>query len=272
MPERVIIAAAKQSRRVYRAGAAVLERGGPITSVIFKAVLFGLLLLYVQGSGFAGWPTFLFVATAIVCYAQPVSKTFAFGTSLFLLISLSLLLTSRFTITLPVTMHASALGEFLFAAILGFLFFILLGIKNVVFARRRQWYAILFVALIYGISLVFFTSGITGSVWRSTGLLAIFMYLLFREYFSAQDHPKSRALLVTSLSLTLLTIELAWVINLLPLGFSKSASVLTLLSIVSASITDRYVRGALSARFLRMSFLLVIALTAIIFWSSNWAI
>ena len=272
MPERVIFAAAKHTRRAYRAASDVWGRGGALAPVIFKAVLFGLLLLYVQGSGFAGWPTFLFVAVAIVCYAQPVSRAFSFGTSLFLIISLALLLTSRFTITLPVPMHTSALGQFLFAAIFGFLFFILLGIKNLVLARRRQWYAVLFVALVYGISLLFFTSGITSSVWRGTVLLAFFTFLLFREYFIAQEHSKSRALLVTTLSLTLLTIELAWVINLLPLGFSKGASVLTLVSMMGAGITDRYVRGTLSARFLRLSFLLVIALVVIIFWSSRWVI
>ena len=272
MPERVIIAAAKHSQRAYRATAKVWERGGPLAPLILKGALFGLLLLYVQRTGFAPWPVFLFLLVTVVSYMQPVFRTFSLSTSLFLMLSLSLLLTSRFTITLPAAMHASAFGELLFAGMFGSLFFVLLGIKNMVLVRRPQWYAVLFIALVYGISLLFFTSGVTSSIWQGVLLLGLFTYLLFREYFRVQDHAKSRALKVIGLCLTLLVIELAWVIGLLPLGFSKSASVLTLMTMMAAGITDRYLRGTLTARFLRLSLGLVVVLTTVIFLSARWTI
>lgn len=272
MPERVIIAAARTTHHAIRATKVAWERSGPLTSVIVKALLFGLCLWYVQGSGFAFTPTLLFVAVAIVAYMQPISKTFTFSTSFFLVVTLALLLTSRFVITLPIRLHAGLAGELLFSAAFGFLFFMLLGIKNMALVRRREWHIVLFIALIYGISLLFFTSFTDLHPWRSVLLLGLFAFLLYREYFSVQEHAKSRALMLIALSLTMLTIELAWAISLLPLGFSKEASVLTLFAMMTAGATDRYLRGTLTARFLRLSGGLVVLLIAVTFASAEWRI
>ncbi len=272
MPERVIISAARTTHRAFRVLQAVWKRGGPLTPVIAKAIIFGLLLLYVQASDFAVWPTFLLVIVATVSYMQPVSKTFTFSTSFFLVLALALLLTSRFVITLPIQMHAGAIGELLFAVSFGFLFFMLLGIKNMTLSRRREWHIVLFIALIYGISLLYFTSLTHQHPWRNGLLIGLFAFLLYREYFLTQEHAKSRALTLISLTLTLLTIELAWVISLLPIGFSKEASVLTLFAMVIASVVDRYLHGTLTARFLRLSAALVVVLITVIFVSARWFI
>jgi hypothetical protein len=272
MPERILIAAARGSHRALRKTQQVWERGGPLTSIVVKGVLFSLLLFYVQGTGFATWPTLLFSAVALISYFQPIMKRFTFGTSLILLIALALLVTSRFTITLPVQLHAGTLGQLIFAAAFGFLFAILLGIKNIVLVRRRQWYTILFIAQVYSICLLFFTTLNPIPSWRGMLVMAACIYMLLREYWQAQDHSPSRALTVTTLAISLLSIEMAWVICLLPLGFSKAASLLTLTIIMAAGIVDRYVRGNLHARFLRNSLLLFLALVVIMFYSVRWTI
>jgi hypothetical protein len=272
MPERVIIAAVRTTHRAVRVTQVAWVKSGPLTPSIVKAILFGLLLWYVQGSGFALWPVFLFVFTAVLSYIQPVSKTFTFSTSFLLVVALALLLTSRFVITLPIQMHAGVIGELLFAGAFGFLFFMLLGIKNMVLSRRREWHIVLFIALIYGISLLFFTSLTNQHPLKNSILIGLFAFLLYREYFLTQEHAKSRALTLISLTLTLLTVELAWVISLLPMGFSKEASVLTLFAMMIASIVDRYLRGTLTARFLRLSTLLVVVLVSVILVSAQWLI
>lgn len=267
-----MIAAARRGKHAIIKANQIWQQGGPLTPIIFKAAIFGLLLWYVQAANFAFWPTFFFSLLSLVFYMQPVSKAFTFGTSFLLVVALALLLTSRFVITLPIEMHAGLLGQLLFAAAFGFAFFVLLGIKNVVLVERRQWHVVLFIGLIYGISLLFFVSLTNLHPWRNALLLGLFAYLLYREYFSAQEHPKTRALTLISLALTLVTIELAWVISLLPLGFSKEASVLTLFAMMIASATDRYLRGTLTARFLRLSGALVLVLVSVIFSSVGWQI
>jgi hypothetical protein len=169
-------------------------------------------------------------------------------------------------------MHTGAAGQWVFATAFGFLFFILLGIKNVTLVRRREWHTVLFIALVYGISLLFFTSITNGNPWVDVLLLGLFSYLLLREYFVIQEHVKSRALTVITLTLSLLIIEVAWAISLLPLGFSKAASVLTLLAMMSAGVTDRYLRGTLTARFLRLSLIVVLVLIVLVFLSVRWKI
>lgn len=203
---------------------------------------------------------------------QPVFKAFTLKTSLIVILALAILLTSRFTIALPVALHASSLGQLLFSVVFGFLFFILLGIKNVILVRRREWYAVLFIALVYGISLLFFTGTTADHILRDLIFLAVFSYFLFREYFGIQEHPYHRALTVTTLTITVLMLELAWGISLLPLGFSKSASMLTLCAIILAGIIERYIRGTLTARFLRLTLVLFVTLVIIVFFSVRWVI
>jgi len=270
--DELVINATRSAYRLVQSIRNLWRRGGSLLPPIFKSVIFGLLLFYVQGSGFASWPVFVFVVFTIVSYMQPVSKAFTLGISLVTIPSLSLLLTSRFTISLPVQLHASALGQLLFAAAFGFLFFMMLGIKNVILVRRSQWYSVLFIALIYGISLLFFTSIHGPHALRDFILLFVFFYLLLKEYFVVQGYPYDRALKVVTLTETLLLIQIAWVLSLLPLGFSKAASLLALLLMMLAGITDRYLRGTLSARFLRLSLILFIVLTTVIFISVRWII
>lgn len=272
MPERVIIAAAQKTHAAFKVGERLWRRGGPLLPPAVKSLLFAAVLLYAQRSGFSAWSLFLLIAVAAVSYMQPVFKTFSFGTSFLLTTALSVLLTSRFTITLPVSMHAGLIGQILFSLAFGFLFFMLLGIKNVIFVRRQQWYTVLFIALVHGISLLFFTSLGAVHPWRDTILLALFMYLLLREYFATQEYATNRAQTVITLTLTLMLVETAWALSLLPLGFSKAASVLTLIGMMSASATSRYIRGTLTARFLRTNFVLLAVLVGIIFASVRWVI
>ncbi len=269
MPERIIIAAARGSHRAAQAAQRLLKRGGPLTPIIIKAIIFGLLLLYVQAAQFSFWPIVLFVLVALFLYSQPVFKAFTFTTSLFLVLALSLLLTSRFTITVPGELGGA--GEWLFAAGFSFLFFLLMGIKNFALVRRPQWYAVLFIVLTYGIGLLLFTS-ISTSPLPSMILFALFTALLIREYFDLAEHRRSRALFVIVLTLSLVLAESAWALSLLPIGFAKAASALTLFSMMTVGIVDRYLGGTLSARFLRVNLSLIIGLTAIIFLSSRWII
>ncbi len=272
MPERVIIAAAKTVGVALRTTEKLWGRGGPLLPVIFKGLLFGVLLFGVQRSGFAGWPVFFLLLVALVSYVQPVFRTFSFGTSLLLTLSLSLLLTSRFTIALPGAEGTGMFGQFVFSAVFGFLFFVLLGIKNFVLVNRKQWYSLIFVALFYGVSMLFFTS-ISGSTpWRDVLLLGFFIYLLLREYFITQEHPKNRGLLIITLCITLMLVELAWALSVLPLGFSKAASALTLIGMVASGVTERYLTGALTARFIRLTVSLVLVLIGILFLSAQWTL
>lgn len=272
MPERVLIAAATKTYTASQYLAQQWRRGGPLVPLVVKALLFAVALLYVQQEIFSVWSLFVLLLVAVVSYMQPVFKTFTFSTSFFLLVSLSILLTSRFTITLPVALHASFLGQLLFAVAFGFLFFVLLGIKNVVFVRRQQWYSILFIAMVLGISLLFFTSAGGVHPWRDTLLFMLFTYLLLREYFRAQEYAASRGLVVIALTFTAILVEAAWAISVLPLGFSKSASLLTLLGMMGASSIDRYIHGTLTGRFIRTNIVLLLVLIGILFGSVRWTI
>lgn len=246
---------------------------GPIAPLTFKAVLFGGTLWYAQASEFTLGSILLFLTVAIVCYLQPVFKTLHYSASCMVLLAVALLLTSRFTITLPGNLlYASGLGQLAFAAAFAIIFFALLGIKNMTLSRRYGWYTLVYVALVYGVELLFFAwsrqlHAITGML-----LLYAFIYVLVREYFVFYGHTKGRLITVIAATISVLAAQLAWVATSLPLTFSNSASLLTLIVLLATALIERYLRGALSARTLRFNGILFVILVVLIAIATRWTI
>jgi len=254
------------------AGQRLWRRGGERANLIFKSSIFGLLLWRVQIVEFSvGWVA-IFLISTLFMYLQPVTKPFTLKTSFLLVIFLSLLLTSRFTITLPLEFHAGTLGQLLFSVVFGFLFFILIGSKNTLLVRWHEWHMVLFIALMYGVNLLFFTSTLNPGAWTSLLIFGLFIYWLIREYFVIQGHATLQTTAIITLTITLGLIELVWVVSLLPLGFSKGASLMTLIAMLIVGVIDRYLRGVLTARWLRLSGALFIFLVSLIFISVNWVL
>ncbi len=246
---------------------------GQISTVLLvKAVIFGLLLLYVQSRDFALLPAFIFVAAAFVMYMQPLFRTFSVLVSWTALVSLCLFVTSQFAIAFRETVFAAHLptGMVLFSIFFGFLFYLLLGIKNMMFLRRKQWYYVLNLAVLYlGFGLFFNAGSGVSFVLKSLGLF-FFVALLVREFFKFHEQENSRLRAVAILIAAFVIMQFAWAITLLPIGFSSSASLLVALSFILTEYIQRYLQGDLSARFIRLNLLFLLTLICVIFFSSTW--
>lgn len=261
--------------RSYRATARVMawwEGLGSLAGPVSKAVIFALLLFWVQQSSFSFWSTTLFTIAALLFYMQPVHKPFILKGSLILILTTALLLTSRFTIVLPIEFHAGIYGQLLFALVFAFLFFTLLAVKNGVIVRRREWQMVLFVGLIYSVNLLFFTALTASSGWGIGLIFVLCTYFLCYEYLSSHEECARRPIVAASAVFTLLLLELGWSASLLPLGFSKAASMLSLIAVIMIGAFDRYQRGALTAQWLRMSFVIFCLLIGLLFWSIRWTV
>lgn len=248
-------------------------KAGPLTTAnAIKAVAFGLLLLYVQFSHFGAWPVIVFVGFALVAYVQPAVNGGALFTSLIALLTLSLLVTSRFVIVFSDPALASRLptGIALFSIGFAFLFYILLGIKNLLFVHRREWHYVLYLLLFYFICSVFFSAGfITAFGWK---LLAFFAgaVLLVREFLKFQEHTHNRLVALCSWIAAFIVTQAAWALSLLPLSFSMAASLMIVLIYTISEVLSRYLHNTLTARFLRWSSFAFVALFVIISLMAQW--
>ena len=94
------------------------------SALLLKSAVYALLIVYVVKNNFAWFPVSIFLIGSFALYVQPVFKTIPYLFSFVLLIASTLL-------SLAVFGEAVPLG--ILALIFAFLFYLLLGIKQVVF-------------------------------------------------------------------------------------------------------------------------------------------
>ncbi|PIR86652.1 MAG: hypothetical protein COU11_04025 [Candidatus Harrisonbacteria bacterium CG10_big_fil_rev_8_21_14_0_10_49_15] len=250
-----------------------------VQPIFWKALTFTLFFLILEVEQFPVLLVIIFVIVAFILYAKPLFKTRSLLVSFVVLIPLSLLVASRFAISfepagLPTTISFSAWA---FALLFGLLFYIMLGIKYLVFIRRKEAYHFLHLALFYLAFVLYFSATPThiASVIGHSLIMIIFTLLMLREFFSIvsiTDQSQANTARIARWVLVLLILQALWVINLLPIEFSNAASLATLFAFIIIEITRRYFENGLSARFLRWNFLVFITLTGLIFLTSQWTL
>lgn len=229
------------------------------------------------------------------------SKSFAFGTLLLLFYArdfnffwfAALIMTASFLYFRPSLNNWLYLGSFIsllsLAAVAGnfmpqnwlvilapiffsFLFYLLLGVKNLIFIHRKNWYYLLSSALFYALFMAFFLSSKAEFfIFKLGGLLLILLILLgeFLKIFITA-YPKRRVLVCWALSL--LVIELIWAVSFLPLGFLNSAN-LTLLSLLFlVSLTTHHFNGTLKRKVVLSNTAIFVLLSLLIFATSRFSI
>lgn len=243
---------------------------GSLYPAVIKATIFGLAVLAVEMYGFPWIMSFGFVVLALILYFNPLANARRlFFTFLFLLI-FTFLITTKFAIDVPKTdMLFSAVA---FAAFFGVLFYLLIGIKQLLFIRRAQAYYLLYLSILYQGFLLYFASEKTDALPAiiKSLLLILFLFHIIREFFRINNQEKNRLLTATVFTLTLVNLEVIWAISLLPIEFTSAASLATLFAFLSTEIIRRYFQEGLTAKFLRYSLLVFIFLSMIILVFSRW--
>ena len=192
--------------------------------------------------------------------------------SLAALLALALLVTSRFVIVFSDPRLAAHLptGIVLFAIAFGFLFYILLGIKNLLLRHRRQWQYVLYLCLFYFGFSIFFSAGPGIPFLARSIILFIGSALLLREFFKFQEHGHQRLITTSAWLLAFLVTQCAWALSLLPFRFSAAASLMIVIVYSLSEITSRYLHGNLTARFLRINSFIFLGFFLLIFFTTHW--
>lgn len=226
-----------------------------------KAAIFAAGLFWAGQARFGLFPVAIFIALAAIFYLRPIFQTFPFLISFLLLIILALALTATF----PAGRYPLYL-----ALIFSWLFYLLLGIKNVALVHRSQWYYLLHLSLFYGLMVLFFVANHGSGFFLKTFLLFLVSGWLIKEFLASLGkihEPASRALTWT---LAFFIAEAGWALSLLPIGFLHAAGVIIALIFIVEQTAREYLSRELTGRTTRINFAVFISLLVVLFATAKW--
>lgn len=236
----------------------------PRLILALKSVFFGGFFLLAYIGNFKILPVLFFLVISLLLYLKPLFNTFKFFIPFLVLLILMISL-SGFLIKL------SPLIIVLAAIFFSLLFYLILGLKNLAFVHRWQWYSLLNFLLFYILFLAFFLVEGKLFIFSSLGVIVV-SFLLLREYikFGASNFSKRR--IIVSWALTLMVLEIVWAINLLPMGFLNSANLALLIVVVLSNLTINHFRGTLTKNVIMTNAISASLIALLIFITSKWSI
>jgi hypothetical protein len=198
-----------------------------------------------------------FVAAGLILYGFPRLNALKFGASF-----LGLLIT-------PFILPPMLIGSTVTAFVLGGLFMILLGIKNLVFLRRSAWYAALHFSLlaVFGLSL----SAAGPSFWGEAPMF-LFLFLLFREFYRTMSTLTAGRLALSAAIQALAALELILILTILPIGFISAFAIFVIIMAVFSDVFLHHLNGRLSRRLILRDATFLIISSLVVMAASGWGL
>ncbi|PIT92965.1 MAG: hypothetical protein COU06_02450 [Candidatus Harrisonbacteria bacterium CG10_big_fil_rev_8_21_14_0_10_38_8] len=230
--------------------------------VILQALLFGLVLLIAVIEEFSLLPTLVFFLVSIWLYRKnkPVQKT--------PIALLSTLIISPILINI----FNQERGLLPLIIILSFIFFLILGISTASFNKRKDWYYLLVVILFYLASIIFFSLDRSTPLFLESVLFAVFTLLTYREFFRVNGYKSKTPVRVILLVISLTTLQLTWILLLMPIHFTVAASITTLYAFTILETLIRHLQLSLTPRYIRLQIMVFVLLTIILLTIPNFSI
>ncbi len=235
----------------------------PALQSAFRAAIFSAALLAVYN-----YQSFLsvvvFVAVGFYFYLKPFS-----GANQYFLSFLIFLISSLFIIHYSLFNIHNSLFIILYSLIFGLIFFLFLGIKNLVFINRSPIYDFINNFLFFAIFIIFFMAD--KSSWFFVKYLIIFaaIFLLFREGSPTSVGSRTSRVLIPS-ALAFLVLQILWAVALLPIGFFNSAALSLVVVLALKDLIVSHISGVLVRKVVLRNITMVAIFTLIIFAASKW--
>jgi len=222
-----------------------------LRGLLFKSCVFGLSWLLL--------PFWVFFFVAVYLYAIPFFQTSS--------------LLAPFILTIVVS--AIIPYGFLYAFFLGLLFFLLLGIKNLILVNRFESHQLMVSLLLF---LIFFSMFSGFDNWqRWTVTVALFgaglsFFFLFKELADyVVEHSKQKKILIAGIGSFLLW-QFASILVFLPLNHFYQTALLFLSSVIMTDVFLEYLAGKLDRRKILNDFSIFFVLVVVILASANWGL
>ncbi len=220
----------------------------------FKSAVFGALLLFAH--------PLVFLAGGAFLYLKPIFRTFEMIGPFILLTGISLLLAKT---------TVGGYYFFLSGVYSAVIFYLILGVKDLIFVRRADWHRVLNLALAYGAFLLFFYY--SQEFFLAKILTLFFVTLFLLRIFSAIGGSAfgGKKRLVYWL-LAFLILEAVWAVSFLPIGFVNSAGIVALVYFTLTDLSLRYLENKLTRRKILTDATIFVLLLLAIFAFSRWSL
>ena len=222
-----------------------------LKSVLKSPQLLLALKAVAFGAGLSFLPAVLFVLLAVLLYAIPLFRTIELIRPLSVLLIVSLLAlqtVNRWDYSLFLIIYFA------------FLFYLILGIKDLVVIKRAGWHRFLNLALVHMSLLLFFYYNQEFFLIKLLVVFCAFLFLL-KESF------KNR---LTAWLLAFLMAQSIWVIGLLPIGFVNAANLGLLAYFIILDLAEYQLSGHLPRRRILIDVTIFVLLALLIFATSRW--
>ncbi len=229
-----------------------------------KALIFSGLLY--ASSVVSRWLLVVFLLVSFYFYFRSFFNTRQFLASFLTLFALSLL----FVDLSVVGRWSSVVGLFF-----GFLFFLLLGIKDLIFIRREPLYYLLNSLLLLTVFVYFFSFNDFYRPFRFlVNSLAAFsaVFFLFKEFLAIAvsvplGNQKRNLMAVGS---AFLSLQFLWVVAFLPFRSLNAASLALLIALILEDFIVHHLSGTINRRIVLRNVTMFLILAMIIFGASKW--
>ena len=183
--------------------------------------------------------------------------------SFFILLIFSLVVSARF----------SGPIYWVLAILFGFLFFLFLGVKNLIFVNRQPLYY-LFNNLLLMASFIFFFNS-DKSQWFFIKYIMVFLiaFILFKE-FLAISSPRligEQRINLVAFSFSFLILQFVWAIGLLPFSSLNSASLVLLIILILQDFIIHHLAGTINRRVVLRNATIFLVLNLVVFAASKWS-
>ena len=236
-------------------------------SVLLKVLIFGISLYGIYFFNFSFFALFIFFLLLVGLYFSQLEDRGYLKTSFFVL-ALTALLSLNFL--------KGNFGLAVFACLVfSLLFYLLLGLVALLFKNRHSVYLLFNTCLFLVIFLDFFSVDKSKHFLIINLLLFSVIFFLFKACFNFLRSAGQNSLFVIhnsqfiALVFAFITLELFWVINLLPIGFINSAVLLTLFIFLMRDFAIAYFSGRLNRQFFIHHCLMFVVLAVLIFFNSK---
>jgi len=218
----------------------------------FESLFFASAVFWFRSVG-GFWPALFLVVMFLYSYFRPFAQSGRF------------LVASLAVVILPFIISPLGYLEVYFAVFVGFLLYLILGIKDLHFIKRKLWSQVLYF-LIFGAIIYFYFLEPT---IKNQAVVFIFLALLFREVYAFLTEYHQTKNLLIGLIYALLFVETSWVVSLLPLSPFIAAALVVLILFVVHDAAFNYQSDMLKKIILR-DLALFILLSAVIFFFMRW--
>ncbi len=228
--------------------------------LVLKSLTFFLLLFLAANHWL--WAVIL-VLMAFYFYFRPSLNGGKFILCLLVFLSVSFLAVRHF--------NGGSLAVSLF---FGLLFFLLLGVKNLIFVHRQHIYYFFNGFLLLVIFILFFSSGNSGLAFIKYLFTFLAIAFLFKEFlcFSFPDSSSSPKNNLVAYGAAFLLTQVLWGVSLLPLNFLNAASLALLVALILQDFFVHHLSGTINRRIILRNTTLFLILSLIVLGASKWSL